>query len=46
MSDDTRPRKYYEISEKGKRELILEKEQWVQVNFVLSKIWEIESSVN
>jgi len=45
MSDDSRPRKYYEISEKGKRELILEKDQWVQVNSVLSKIWEIELSV-
>lgn len=45
MSDDTRPRKYYEITERGKKELILEKEQWVQVNSVLSKIWEVEYSV-
>ena len=45
MSDDSRPRKYYEISEKGKRELILEKDQWVQVNSVLSKIWKTELSV-
>ena len=45
MSDDTRPRKYYEITERGKKELILEKEQWVQVNSVLSKIWEVENSV-
>ena len=45
MSDDTRPRKYYEITEKGKKELILEKKQWVQVNSVLSKIWEVEYRV-
>lgn len=45
MSDDTRPRKYYKITERGKKELILEKEQWVQVNSVLSKIWEVEYSV-
>ncbi len=45
MSDDSRPRKYYEISEKGKRALILEKDQWVQVNSVLSKIWKTELSV-
>ena len=45
MSDDSRPRKYYEICEKGKRELILEKDQWVQVNSVLNKIWETELSI-
>jgi len=45
MSDDTRPRKYYEITERGKKEMILEKEQWMQVNSVLSKIWEVEYSV-
>ena len=45
MSEDSRPRKYYEISEKGKKELIAEKDQWVQVNSVLSKIWEFELSV-
>jgi len=44
LSDDTRPRKYYEITDKGKKELILEKEQWVQVNSVLSKIWKVEYS--
>lgn len=45
MSEDSRPRKYYEITEMGKNELIFEKEQWVQVNSVLSKIWEVEPSI-
>ena len=45
MSEDSRPRKYYVISEKGKKELIAEKDQWVQVNSVLSKIWKTELSV-
>ena len=42
LSDDSRPRKYYEITAKGKKELIVEKEQWIQVNAVLSKILGIE----
>ena len=45
MSEDSRHRKYYEITEMGKNELIFEKEQWVQVNSVLSKIWEVEPSI-
>lgn len=39
MSDDTRPRKYYEITEKGKLELQAEQEQWSQVNAVLEMVW-------
>ena len=42
LSDDSRPRKYYEITAKGKKELIVEREQWIQINSVLSKILEIE----
>ncbi len=42
MSDDSRPRKYYEITDTGKKSLIVEKEQWVQVNSVLSKIFEVD----
>ena len=43
MSDDSRPRKYYQITSKGKKELIAERDQWTAVNSVLSKIFEIES---
>lgn len=39
MSDDSRPRKYYEITDAGKAELAAEKEQWMQVNAVLDMIW-------
>ncbi|MDN5202460.1 PadR family transcriptional regulator [Fulvivirgaceae bacterium BMA10] len=44
MSGDSRPRKYYEITELGKEALTLEKEQWVQVNAVLDKIWDVKPS--
>ena len=46
MSDGSRPRKYYEITERGKQELIVEREQWVQMSSVLSQIWEIDSPIN
>ena len=45
MSDDSRPRKYYEITEEGKAELIVEQEQWAQVNSLLNKIWETKTSL-
>ncbi len=44
MSDDSRPRKYYEITALGKKELVNEREQWVHVNSVLDKIWEGQPS--
>ena len=46
LSDGSRPRKYYEITAKGKKELIVEKEQWITVNSVLSKILQIEIKPN
>ncbi|MBS0001348.1 MAG: PadR family transcriptional regulator [Cyclobacteriaceae bacterium] len=33
-------RKYYSITERGKQELIVEKEQWNFLHGVLSKFWE------
>ena len=42
LSEESRPRKYYEITEKGKKELLFEKEQWLQVNTVLGKIWDLD----
>ncbi len=39
VSDDTRPRKYYEITEKGKQALMAEKQQWVDVTQVLNQLW-------
>lgn len=42
IHDDSRPRKYYEITEAGKEELLLEQKQWSQVNSVLNAIWDIK----
>lgn len=47
MEDDSvRPRKYYEITEAGKQELIDEQKQWSQVNTVLDAIWSVKPSNN
>ena len=40
--DSKRPRKYYEITEKGRKELIVEREHWVNVNSVLETIWKLK----
>ncbi len=42
LKDDSRPRKYYAITEEGKQALALEQEQWLQVNAVLNQIWEVK----
>ena len=42
MNNESRPRKYYEITEMGKEALLLEKEQWLQINTVLNEIWEVK----
>ena len=34
-----RNRKYYSITEQGKRELIAEKEDWLSVQAILAKLW-------
>ena len=39
MEDNSsRPRKYYELTEQGKKALVKEKEHWLQVNTVLDAI--------
>lgn len=40
--DSKRPRKYYEITEKGRKELIAEREHWVNVNSVLETIMKLK----
>ena len=40
MSEDSRPRKYYAITDEGKLELVTERAQWDKVNIVLNQIWE------
>ncbi|UII31059.1 PadR family transcriptional regulator [Fulvivirga ulvae] len=45
MEDDsTRPRKYYEITAKGKEELLVEQKQWQQVNAVLDQVWSLKTT--
>jgi PadR family transcriptional regulator PadR len=36
-----RKRKYYSITEQGKRELIAEREDWLSVQTILAKLWGI-----
>ena len=42
--DSSRPRKYYEITEAGKTELLKEQQQWSQVNSVLNTLWGVKTS--
>lgn len=44
MDGGARPRKYYEITELGKTELAVEKEQWQQVSSVLDQLWNVSPS--
>jgi len=44
ISENGRRRKYYRLTESGKRELEQEREQWKRVNKVLSRFWEFSSA--
>lgn len=44
MEKESKPRKYYEITAKGKKALAAEQEQWDQVNAVLQAIWQLRST--
>ena len=43
-SSNVRPRKYYEITELGKKELLEERKQWMKVHSVLGLLWDVEPS--
>jgi len=45
MNNESRPRKYYEITTIGKSALAVEKQQWLQVNAVLSEIWGVKTII-
>jgi len=45
ISENGRRRKYYRLTEGGKKELEQEREQWKRVNKVLSRFWEFSSAV-
>lgn len=44
MEEGAKPRKYYEITEAGKKALATEQEQWQQVTAVLHALWNVEST--
>ena len=39
ISDNGRRRKYYRLTEQGRKELEKEKMMWIRINEVLSKLW-------
>ncbi len=44
LAENGRPRKYYQITSDGKKELLQEEKQWNQVNTVLEKLWQSNAS--
>lgn len=40
ISDENRMRKYYRLTEAGKKELATEIKQWVSINEILYKLWD------
>ena len=44
LDGGARPRKYYEITSSGKKALIAEKKQWLEVTAVLDELWEVKTS--
>ena len=45
ITREGRKRKYYSITELGKRELITEKENWLSVHALFAKLWGLQPSV-
>jgi len=43
ISENGRRRKYYKLTESGKEELDKEREQWMKVHKVLSKMWDLSA---
>lgn len=39
ISGNSRPRKYYSITEKGKKEILVVEKQWMSVHEVLLLVW-------
>ena len=45
VTDSDRRRKYYSITEAGKKELIVEQENWLSVHTVLAHLWQLKPSM-
>jgi len=41
IEKDDRKRKYYKLTEKGRKELVKEKEAWISVHNTLMRFWEL-----
>ncbi len=44
LDEGSKPRKYYQITEAGKKALIIEQQQWQQVTAVLHALWGVKST--
>jgi len=45
VAETGRKRKYYKISNEGKEELKIEKQNWNTINQIISKIWKVEPNL-
>lgn len=45
VGDSGRKRKYYRISEGGRKELEVKKENWIFINGLLEKLWKVEPNL-
>ena len=43
-TESGRKRKYYSITELGKQELILEKENWMSVHAIFAQLWSLKAT--
>jgi DNA-binding PadR family transcriptional regulator len=46
MAENNRRRKYYSLTELGEKELEKEKNQWMRVNDLLSKLWSPSTAID
>lgn len=40
-AENERERKYYHLTAKGRKQLVLEKENWTSVNLILQNLWQV-----
>mgnify|MGYP000082510510 CR=1 FL=1 len=45
IADTGKKRKYYKISDSGKKELTTQKGNWVIINQIMSRLWNIEPNL-
>ncbi len=45
MAENSRPRKYYQITPAGQEALMVEREQWLQVNSLLDALWDVKPTI-